>query len=456
MTGSIPANLDDLLLELWENPELSRFTAVARQLWRGDPPPMAVLQQAAFLLAPRLYRREYPQFVPHALMALVGCAQAVPYVEGDDQRLLVTQALWYAAHEEQMPAYPWCPGNRPGDLRGAQLACRSACEDDDFHAFEDGCGPLFADVGPPIRADWAPLLEFAARDFFNLGHKFIYLVKTLQLSERGSRRRDHSPLFFPACHYLATAPRDLSAAKAKDGCIGLHRAVDAPPSVFPRLPVVGEMARVLLDGDSGHTIGQVWHWLRAGVPPAAIVEVMQVVAARLLLLSRPEVWLVPVHAFNYTECVLWALPCMSFSRQITLVVMNALYLQRAVRDAGPVDPELFCRRWKTRTLPTDSPLDTAGFLRAIEAGNWPLAKRLAGHAAASRLSWPEHFQQCVRSVARNDGPLHFGHDVKYAAATLSVFQNMRHAQRSTLILALAKFLARCARRQTLFEAWSSV
>ena len=452
MPGDHIDGLDRKVEALLESGDLSDFAPRARALWEENPRPRAVLEAAVHVLAPRLHRRAYPRFAPHGMMALTGALQAMRYVDRPCARLLATQALWYASTEDKLPFYDWVPGSAAETVRQAQIHCFLACEEADFDRFERSSGPLFDQRGAPLCSDWSSPLEVAGRDLTNLGHKFIYLVKTMQLCEMVGERRSPARLFFPACHYLVLAPRDLSAAEHKDRIVGHRRGLSPPPQLSSRLPSGEALVPLLTAGDEEGVGVLVWEWLGAGVPPSAIVEMLQLFSARLVLVSSDEDWLAPIHAFNYTECVHWVLPYLSYSQQVTLVVMNALHLLRMIERTGGVSYEQLAHRWRPAYLSSLAPDRDGAFVAAGEAGDGPTAQRLALHASASRLSWPDHFAACARAAGRNDGPIHFGHDVKYVAATLSAFQRMRHPRRATLLLALAKFLAGCTRRQTLMDA----
>jgi hypothetical protein len=437
--------------ELLESESLPQFASRAQEFWKKDWQPFEVLDVAVSILAQSLYRAAYPKHVPHSLMALSGCAQALSWLRLKDRKLLLSQALWYASHETHFPAYQWCPSGNDKAVPEAQADCIQACMSGDFKGFEDAAGPLFNSDGI-FRTDWAPLLEYASADLFNLGHKFIYLVKTMQLCEVLTKSHDVSTLFYPACHYLALAPCS-NAEKDKVDIYLLGKNIEKPPLKYSdAMPVVRPLVGSLVKGDSASTMEQIWGWLSSGVPPHIVSETLAVIAARLIIISSPKAWLGPIHTFNYTECVLWALPYLSYKQQVKMVVMNALCLEKAILRTEDISEELLAHRWKHPAHASVAPSEPGQFIAAIEAGDWLQAQNLTEHASASKLSWPEHFTQCVKIAARNDALLHFGHDVKYVASTISIFQRMRHPHRNTLMLALAKFLATCRKGTRLLDA----
>jgi len=148
-------------------PDLDAFAAAARPLL-SDPAALdAMVPDLLRETALRHHRREYPQHVPHALLALLGGLESADLLGGPERVRPVLQALSYVSMEKHFDPLPV--------------------------------------PDPPPDPD--RLLATGAEDCFNLCHRFIYPAKVMQRVER-TPGLNVAALLTPVRHYHDLAPRD--------------------------------------------------------------------------------------------------------------------------------------------------------------------------------------------------------------------------------------------------------
>lgn len=438
------------------------------ELYRSSGSLSEFVAQCAAAVALTLYREEYPRFVPHSLMGFIGALQLSRLVRPEDHALsgshpsslrigfrALAQALWYHAQEGVREPYEWT--GRAVELPPDRESLEERLE---VHLgekrFEEFFSLILAGLEGEQRREavlsW--LLRTAGRDLFNLGHKHLYLAKSVALLDYLRWERPEVYLF-PAVHYLMFGPEDRRAEGQLEQRL-THYGLRLKDRSFDRFDLSIEETLQIRDSITGDSAEGVLDTLLGafeyGVAPGALAEALLVTAAHLVLAIPYERWIFSVHGFNYTETVRATLDYHRGAEQQRMLLLNGLFLKQVVEMAAPVEvrePFFTARPEAARPLPTD--LEEAIDL-SIPADAMAVVDWLYQHGQLS----PERLEALALAAIKSDGNLHFGHDMKFAYAALEAFQSSSTPLRESFLLALAKFLAESEKSRQFDHALAKV
>lgn len=411
--------------------------------------------QTAASVASTLYREDYPRFVPHSLMGLIGAVQLGRLLQPEHRFRALAQALWYYAQEGVRQPYEWrgTPAELPQEVEPVERLLEERRRARDF----DGVfGLVLAGLAHVERRDeilgW--LLRTAGSDFFNLGHKHLYLAKSVALLDYLRWERPETYLF-PAVHYFVLGPEDRRAERKLEERL-VHHGLELKDRSFERFELSIEQTlqirdSVVSDSPEG-VIDTLLGAFDYGVAPDVVAEALLVTAAHLVLAIPYERWIFPVHGFNYTESVRATLEYHRPADQQRMLLMNGLFLKQVVEMAAPVEvrePFFTARPEAARPVPTE--LEEAIDL-SIPADAMAVVDWLYRHRELS----PERVERLALAAIKSDGNVHFSHDLKFAYAALEAYQTSTTPLREAFLLALAKFLAESEKSRTFDHALAKV
>jgi hypothetical protein len=368
-------------------PDLEAFVDIARPLV-ADPDALdALVPDLMRETALRTYRSEYPKHVPHALFSLLGGLDARDLFGGPDRARPVIQALSYTARERKDDPWP-IDATEP---RGGPDELRAGLREGDFDAAFGAVRALVAAGRIPELRDG--ILAEAARDDFNVCHRFLYAAKVLNRLER-EPGLDLEALLFPVVHYHVTAPRDEG-------------------------------------------------WLSDAPPDLSLLEVFASAVWNLSGCVEYD-WVPVAHAATLPDTVLW---WTSVSRDPAT--------ERAARLADSFLPDALAEGSATPPdrgpVGTGSPADVAA---AIDARDEAKARAVARGLEADPAARDALGTALLAACARIDGHLAFSHDVKVTAATVRITRTHDSPDLAHVLSDVAAFLARlpegCALADALF------
>ncbi len=396
--------------------------------------------QTGAYIASTLYREEYPQFVPHSLMGFIGAVQLGRFLQPQHHFRAVAQALWYYARERVREAFEWTRGpvELPPSVEGLENALEQSRRQKDFEAF---FGVILAGVQDRERREdvlsW--LLRAAGGDQFNIGHKHLYLAKSIALLDY-LRWESPQTYLFPAVHYFLLAPEDRRAEETLARRL-VHHGLELQERSFERFELSLDETLQVRDSILGDPPESVVDTLLGafeyGVAPGVLAEALLVTAAHLVLSIPHDRWILSVHGFNYAQSVQSTLEYHPLAAQQRMVLLTGLYLRQIVDSAGPLkvrEPFFTPRPEMAQPLPTEleEAIDVSVPADAMAIIDW-----LYQHG---RLGL-ERIECLALAAVKADAHVHFGHDLKFAYAALEVYHSSTTPLREVSLLALAKFLA---------------
>jgi hypothetical protein len=189
-------------LDLLLAPDPKAYVRAARPL-AGDGEALDALVPGLFReIALRHYRETYPKHVPHGLFALLGALESADLLDGPERTWPVLQALSYSSQERRFD--PWPIGATPP--KGDEKDLAAGLGEDDFETAYAAARALIA--ARRIETARDTILAAAARDGFNVCHRFLYAAKVFRRLQR-QPDLDAKAMLFPVLHYATTAPHDF-------------------------------------------------------------------------------------------------------------------------------------------------------------------------------------------------------------------------------------------------------
>lgn len=441
---AISASLKSLL----RGCQLDEFVKAVRDPEFRDRSLADIAREAAHQFAPVLYQEQYVAYVPHSLMTLAAALQAANFLPEPEKKLPLIQALWLAGSEEKIAA-PLVSADAGGSGKGTVQDLSVALTENDFKKAQALAGCLLAD--PSTFASCRDLLVLTAlRDIANMGHKFLYVAKTLELLET-LPGADTASLIFPALHHLAVGASDtgyfsLLQTRFKD------LEPEAAQFMKNEIPITEDEAKrlehVLVYQYPGLIIENLAYELQQGVSADELFQVVLSAASQALTGAFKENWLYPVHGYNFAhEGWEYFRKVPDPLQKMNFLFMSALFVNKmAVKS---MDPHKTVKFEEVDLAGQEESL--AGLAKAVEESRPEIAGALAVKLL-DKADFQELARILVRAASKNDSGVCAGHDLKLAVHALLDYPRMRAGLRAKLIPALAYFLAQVEKDYDLFNA----
>lgn len=332
-----------MLQDLLGAADIESFCSLFFRKGGADAARLPDLFKDACLLASRLYPEKYSPpmyFVPHSYMGLIAGWQLKDYLRQSDRWRPLIQCLWYFATE----ARKWELHPQPLEATAVssdniEQALQDAWEQGDLPAFYSAFANCQGNAGLSERAS-RTLLSVALSDHTNIGHKFLYVMKVMQLAH--SSRWNNPTIFYAPMHFLFTAPRDLDIFHAARNELERHQDTRngfASNRKTLEYPMVHRLRDAIVTGNEG-ILPLLIDLLGQGYSVNSIADGLLLVAAQLVYYApwRDDEfwWVYPVHAFNFTGSVIYGLDFLPSRDRVLALLINGLYLRDIVKATGNI------------------------------------------------------------------------------------------------------------------------
>jgi hypothetical protein len=323
--------------------------------------------------------------VPHALFSLLGGLDARDLLGGPDRARPVLQALSYTARERH--AEPWPIRETPPE--GGPEELRAGLREGDFRVAYGAVRALAAAGRSTAIRD--TILAEAARDDFNVCHRFLYAAKVLQRFER-EPGLDVEALLFPVVHYHVTAPRDEG-------------------------------------------------WANDRRPDRTLSQIFACAVGNLSGCVEYD-WVPVAHAATLADTVLWWSAISRDPGVETAPRLADAFLPDALAEGNATPPD---RGPVGRGNPED-------VVAAIDARDERRARSVARGLEADRTGRDALGRALITACARIDGHLAFSHDAKVVAAAVRLTRALDSPHLAHVLSDVAAFLARLPEGAELADA----
>ncbi len=427
---------------------LDDFVAAVRDFPFDDFPLHQIVQEAYHQIAPSLYHEQYGTRLPNAFMTLAAASQIPRFLPDSEKKIPLIQALWMAGGEDKSTPFAGDAGNNPNEkftVRGLEEAIASR----DFTKTYAAAKQLLAEPSTKIPCRDL-LLTAGLRDIAHLGHKFLYLAKTVEVLEM-LPQSDAGKIIFPALHYLIFGTGDseyfpLLQMKLKQSELDSAGFMDNQGLMAE--DEAKRLEQVLVYQYPGLIIEKLIYELQQGISPEDLFQVMLSAASQTIVGGFRQSWIYPVHGYDFAHECREAFRWISEpAEKINFLFMAAMFVNKmAVKSMDPHKNVNF-----GEVDLSDREISPAGLEKAV-AESYPA---IAGAIAARLLdtiNYSDLAALLARLASRNDSGICVGQDLKLACHILSDYPGMRPCLRVKLIPALAYFLAEVAKDYDLFNA----
>ncbi len=414
----------------------------------SDYPYEDIARQSCFVLCSILHKDAYPKFVHHGFMGLIAAIQSRAYIKNDTlKNLPLIQALRYASLESHKPRVSFqepldnlLPFNTVKDLLNKSI------KDQDIQKAYSLIISLMNQESERTQV-LNYLYNISLRDTFNLGHKSIYLLKSLELCEEPGWENCH-PILFPAIHYLVLAPSDRVfdqvITEYTDQNKIDHNSLSQNDGLIDQQGV-SSLRKAILSGDTQDILNRVFHLVGEGIGHSSLMDGLQLIAGDIVYRSHPKYWLYALHGFNYVSTIQSSKEILCNELKLYSLYMTALYLNwmkgkaRLTKDQCSLSVDI-------------NPVkgDIHDLNKAIDDSKVESACNLVTYL------WEQGdleslYSALVIQTAKTDGRIYFAHDLKYTYATIRAVEEGPHANQLNLLLSLVKFLAAGKKSRGFYE-----
>ncbi len=431
---------------------LDEFVKMVHEIPLKDFPSQELAKEAFHQLAPILYQEQYVAYVPHALAVLVVSLQAARFLPDSEKQLPLIQALWLAGEEKKSPVFPEQDeaAYRNGNSTLQGLAEALAAKDFN-RAYGIARHLLSADS---TRDSCRSALILASlRDIANMGHKFLYMAKTMEFLEILPDAHT-GKVILPALHHLVFGSSDtgyfsLLQTKLKNFEGGGTQFIKNEGLITE--DEAKRLEHVLVYQYPGLIIENLVYELQQGISADEIFQVILSAASQALLGAFRESWLYPVHGYNFAhECWEGFRRMLDPGEKINFLFMAAMFVNKmAVKS---MDPHKMIKFEEVNIAGHEESL--AGLEKAVEASQPEVAGALAVKLL-DKVDFTDLARTLMRTASKNDSGVCAGHDLKLAFHVLFDYSRMRIGLKFKPVAALAYFLAQVEKDYDLFKALSA-
>ncbi len=407
-----------------------------------------IVRQSCFVLCSTLYKDTYPKFVHHGFMGLIAAIQSRAYIKNDTLRNLpLIQALRYASLESH---------NAKVSLQeplNHLLSFNTVKDSLDHSIHEQDVQKAYSLIISLMNQESERtqllnyLLNISLRDLFNLGHKSIYLLKSMELCKKPGWTDCH-PILFPAIHYLILAPSDRVLDQVITEYMDQNKInyniLDQSDGLTDQQGV-SLLRKAILTGDHKDILNGIHHLLSEGISYSSLLNGLQLIAGDIVYRSHPKYWLYPLHGFNYVSTIQSTKELLCTELKLYSLYMTALYLNwmkgkaRLTKDQCNLSVDID---------PVKGDVSDLGM--AMEDSKVELACNLVTYL------WEQGdleslYSSLVIQAAKTDGRIYFAHDLKYTYATIRAVEEGPHENQLNLLLSLVKFLSAGKKSRGLYD-----
>ena len=453
MSGSIPSHTLDVgtrkkIRALLSGCGLDDFAAAVRDFPFDACSPAQIVQEACHQLALSLYHHQYGTRLPRALMILTVAPRIAGFLPDAEKKIPLIQALWMAGGEDK--STPFLEEALSGEKNSHTVAgLAEAITARDFSKAYAAVKQLLAE--PSTKIPCRDLLLTAGLwDITHLGHKFLYLAKTVEALET-LPQADAGKIIFPALHYLVFGTGDseyfsLLQMKLKQSDLNL-------PGFMANEGLMAEeeakrLEHVLVYQYPGLIIENLIYELQQGVAPEDLFQVTLGAASQAIIGGFGQSWIYPVHGYNFAhECREAFRRVSSPAEKMNFLFMSAMFVNKmAVKSMDPHKAVNFAE-----VDLSEREVSPAGLEKAVAESRPEIAGAIAARLVDT-IAYSELAASLARIASRNDSSIGAGHDLKLACHILSDYPEMRPCLRVKLIPALAYFLAEVAKDYDLYNS----
>lgn len=427
---------------------MEEFAAAIRDFPFDAYTPSQIVQEACHQLALSLYHTQYGTRLPRALMILTVAPRIAGFLPDSEKKIPLIQALWMAGGEDKSPLFPEDQEKYP-DGKFTVPALQEAVTACDFPKAYAAAKQLLADPSTKIPCrDF--LLTAGLWDITHLGHKFLYLAKTVEALEM-LPQADAGKIIFPALHYLIIGTGDSEYFSLLQ-----MKLKQSDPNLTGFMANQGLMAEeeakrlehVLVYQYPGLIIENLIYELQQGVSPEDLFQVVLSAASQAIIGGFGQSWIYPVHGYNFAhECRAAFRRVSEPAGKINFLFMSAMFVNKmAVKSMDPHKTVNFAEADLA-----GHEISPAGLEKAAAESRPEIAGAIALRLLET-VPYSELAASLARIASRNDSGIGAGHDLKLACHVLSDYPDMRPCLRAKLIPALAYFLAEVAKDYDLYNA----
>jgi len=434
----------NLFALLWErDPDL--FVSEARRLHLQSSDSIQLAHSIALELAPTLYWEEYPGYLNHGMLGIMAAAQAENFIFPYRKNLAIIQSLWNASLEEKSAPYVFSQtSNGTGKVKLKEFRGALETMDDELLHYA-----LARSVGAEDYTVFRDeLLSWAMRDVYDIGHKLIYLVKTIEFIEL-TQSNEAARLLFPAVHYLRKAPEDREYAlilEEKLAQLELPREEYLSNKDDLSREEADRLERVIVFHYPALIIENLVYELNDGISIGSLFEVILRAASQAILSAHPKHWVYAIHGYNFAHAARQAFQrTQRIEDRLFLPFIAALMVNKMA--ASSLNPH----KGESLFLHVDEDVSPGGLRDAIEASEPVRAGRIAYQLGEEGKALSAIAQTLVNVAAQNDGSMAFGHDLKLAVHSVTDYQASRVAGRAKYLAGCAYFLAQIEKDYDLFR-----
>ncbi len=404
--------------------------------------------QSCSVLCSILYKDAYPKFVHHGFMGLIAAIQSRDYIKDDTlKNLPLIQVLRYASLESHSTKVSFQePLDHLSSFDTQKNLLTQSIQDQDIQKTYSLIISLVNQESERIQL-LNYLYNIGSRDLFNLGHKSIYLLKSMELCKKLGWKNCH-PILFPAIHYLVLAPSHrvfdkLITEYIDQNKIG-HNSLNQKDDLIDQQGV-SSLRKAVLIGDNKEILNGIHHLLDEGIGYSSLLDGLQVIAGDIVYRSHPKYWLYALHGFNYVSTIQSFKGTLYNESKPYSLYMTALYLNwmkgkaRLTKDQCSLSVDINPVKGNISDL-----------TKAIDESKVELACNLVTYL------WEQGDLESLYSglliqTAKTDGQIYFAHDLKYCYATIRAVEKGPYENQLKLVLSLVKFLAAGKKSRGLYD-----
>lgn len=377
------------------------------------------------------YKNKYPRFVHHAYMGLMAAKQAMPYLKDEkDKELLVFQYLYYCNHESKNP-FLSLPEKQNPAINNLQAILKN---DLGFLDFARSAINKLENSSTRKQAI-EELIDLSVFDFVNIGHKSIYLLRSLETAEI-YQWKTIEPYLISSLHYLYHAP-DEGHLYDTSGDMTDTKVLEEEQ--------IQKLNNLFFEEQFKNFSRSIREHLDQSVQIENFFSYFFKLASELILRCDPKSWIYPVHSFNYCYSIYYISKYIeSPIRKFNLIISLCHYFILISKKTKKVGNRIDINKLKiNKRSDYNSFLDVMNDSDVEE--NYFYIKESIDKNQANKLK-----EELVRKIIKYDAYLHFSHDIKYLISILKIMDDCDYDDLLKHFLAFSKFISEGKKSNSLY------